>query len=723
MSNRFLLTTLVLLGTLCAHSATIIRNSAPADTSQWIMFHTTLNITGNPTTNVLRIAADAKYWLWVNGEIEVREGALKRGPNPSDTYIDNLSLKHLRKGSNDITVMVWYWGRPGFSHRPSGCPGLFFDLNVDGTAYGSDASWLTTIHPSFFTPEGERPNFRLSESNIGFDARKQLSTDYSTWQHAVEVSPTDADWNNFISRPIPMWKDYGLKNYTTVERDGNRLVCSLPYNAQVTPYIRLKANAGTEIDIRTDNYFCGGTPNVCALYITRDGEQEYESPGWLNGHKVIYTIPSDAEVLEVKYRETGYDCDFAGSFVCDDNELNALWTKSQRTLYVTMRDNYMDCPDRERAQWIGDVTNELVETFYSLSPSATLLTAKCIREFADWQRADSVLFAPTPESNWNKELPMQSLAMVGLGTWNYYLGSADTITLRHVFPAFKRYMHKWQFTPDGTAIYRKGAWDWGDWGYNQDMQAMCQLWVAITFDYYARQCHILGETDEWIWATVTGSKLRSAAHSLLWDGNAFRHPQYTGNTDDRTQALAILAGIASPQEIETILPILNNTRFASPYMERYVLEAMCRAGYTSHAMTRLKERYQPMADSAYTTLWEIFDLNDMSGNGGNWSINHAWSGAPLIILSQFIAGITPLEPGFTAVKIAPQPCHLKAINATLPTAWGNVTINLDLNECTMQVNTAVPATIVAPTGFLLNDKHHALQVNAGKHKFKLRHNQ
>ncbi|MFR7465122.1 MAG: hypothetical protein ACLUVG_09725 [Phocaeicola vulgatus] len=30
-----------------------------------------------------------------------------------------------------------------------------------------------------------------------------------------------------------------------------------------------------------------------------------------------------------------------------------MWEKSQRTLYITMRDTYMDCPDRERAQWWG----------------------------------------------------------------------------------------------------------------------------------------------------------------------------------------------------------------------------------------------------------------------------------------------------------------------------------------------------------------------------------
>ncbi len=152
-----------------------------------------------------------------------------------------------------------------------------------------------------------------------------------------------------------MWKDYGLKDYNVkVERKSDTLfVAYLPYNAQVNPYIKLKAKVGEIIDIRTDNYCGGGTPNVYAEYITKNGIQEFEAWGWMNGHQVLYTIPKDVEVLELKFRETGDDTEFVGSFSCEDKFYNKLWDKSLRTLYITMRDTYMDCPDRERAQWWG----------------------------------------------------------------------------------------------------------------------------------------------------------------------------------------------------------------------------------------------------------------------------------------------------------------------------------------------------------------------------------
>ena len=107
----------------------VIRNAAPAESGQWICFRKTIRLRNKPTKNELRIATDSKYWLWVNGKLEVFEGQLKRGPNRQDTYIDVLSLKNLKRGENNIAVLVWYFGKSGFSHETTKCPGLYFDLD------------------------------------------------------------------------------------------------------------------------------------------------------------------------------------------------------------------------------------------------------------------------------------------------------------------------------------------------------------------------------------------------------------------------------------------------------------------------------------------------------------------------------------------------------------------------------------------------------------------
>ena len=46
----------------------------------WIAFQKKLDIQDVPSTLPARIAADSKYWMWINGEMAVYEGGLKRGP-------------------------------------------------------------------------------------------------------------------------------------------------------------------------------------------------------------------------------------------------------------------------------------------------------------------------------------------------------------------------------------------------------------------------------------------------------------------------------------------------------------------------------------------------------------------------------------------------------------------------------------------------------------------
>ena len=137
----------------------------------------------------------------------------------------------------------------------------------------------------------------------------------------------------------------------------------------------------------------------------------------------------------------------------------------------------------------------------------------------------------------------------------------------------------------------------------------------------------------------------------------------------------------------------------------------------NEAVERMKERYRPMADNtSYSTLWEIFDLHDMSGNGGVWSVNHAWSGAPLIVLSKYVAGIKPSEPGFKAVEISPMLCGLEKVKTVVPTGYGLLKVAIEKSCCRieMEVNSPGPVNVRAPKGYYVEGGKQELK--AGKHK-------
>lgn len=51
--------------------------------NSWIAFRRDVELKALPAVAPVCIAADTKYWLWINGECVVFEGGLKRGPTPA----------------------------------------------------------------------------------------------------------------------------------------------------------------------------------------------------------------------------------------------------------------------------------------------------------------------------------------------------------------------------------------------------------------------------------------------------------------------------------------------------------------------------------------------------------------------------------------------------------------------------------------------------------------
>ena len=145
----------------------------------WLAFRQDVKLGKVPSEVLANIAADSRYWLWINGKQVVFEGSLKRGPTPQDSYYDQIDLTpYLKKGNNQIAVLLWYFGKSGFSHTDSGKSGILFSADAIGLYSGRN--WLSRIHPAYGVCGDPKPNYRLSESSIHFDARQ----DIGKWQTA-----------------------------------------------------------------------------------------------------------------------------------------------------------------------------------------------------------------------------------------------------------------------------------------------------------------------------------------------------------------------------------------------------------------------------------------------------------------------------------------------------------------------------------------------------------
>ena len=460
----------------------------------WMCFNKKVTIEKIPDELVAHISADSKYWLYINGETVVFEGSVKRGPEKNSGYYDSIDIApYLRKGENSICALVWYWdSETSYSYSGSGQGGFIFEAENSDITIISDKSWKVKRNPAYVDSALYPPNYRLPEYSVYFDAREDisdwLSVDYDTssWENATEYSVGgEGVYGRLYPRGIPFLKDYGLKNYenskdyesyTVSKLFGEKITVDIPYNAQVTPYLKVVAPAGKKIRITTENTLIGA---VSTTYITKEGEQEFEALGWFNGEHITYKIPKGVTVVSLKYRETGYDSSFCGDFKCDDEFMNSLWQKSLRTLYVTMRDNFMDCPDRERAQWWGDVTSEMIMTMYSMDSNSYLLYQKGVEAMLSHVDDTNVLQTVVPISGDYFELPVQQLAGI-VGFLTYYEYTGDKAFVEKVYEASVNYLKLWEIGGNNLVVHREGSWDWADWGSKADMTAIENAWV-----YYA----------------------------------------------------------------------------------------------------------------------------------------------------------------------------------------------------------------------------------------------
>ncbi len=744
MQNKLILTLALILAAGMLRAQTTLPDTTktfaltcaeaqPGQPNQWIAFRKDVTLDEVPAEAIAKIAADSKYWLWVNGTLAVFEGSLKRGPNPDDSYFDEVDLApYLRKGENRITLLLWHFGKQGFSHKNSGRAQLVFDCPAAGI--GSEG-WLCRIHPAYGTAQCPPPNYRLPESSISFDARK----DIEGWQTGslegfAPAQAVESSLGALHLRPIPQWKDFGIKKLKFETRRGatcDTVIARLPHNMQMTPILQVRdEQGGHRILIETDHAFIGSTENLRAEYITRAGAQTYESLGWLNGLKLILTVEHGATVTGLKYRETGYDTWPEGHFSCSDPFYNRFWEKGLRTIYVNARDTFFDCPERERAQWWGDIVVILNECFYTYSTSLHALVRKGIRELCDWQKADGSLYAPVPAGNWIKELPVQSLAAVSrYGLWSYYMNTGDWETVEHCYPAVRKYLDCYTIGPDGLTEYRTAGWNWGDWGDNRDMHLLQTTWYCIALDGAIRMARLLDQPED---ATRWEERLdgvRKALNDVCWTGAGYRHPAYDGETDDRVQALAVLGGVAGPDKFDALLEVFKKEEHASCFMEKYVMEALFEMGHGDYALERASRRYDFMVNHPdYDTLFESWEVGVKDWRCG--SVNHAWTGAPLAVLPTKMFGLYPLEAGWKRFAACPDPIIFDRCELDFPTVTGTVKMSLRKKRgrivwC-LDVPEGTTAAVIIPWAFTKASVDRTpcsaqeLTLGQGKHKIRLK---
>jgi alpha-L-rhamnosidase len=175
---------------------------------------------------------------------------------------------------------------------------------------------------------------------------------------------------------------------------------------------------------------------------------------------------------------------------------------------------------------------------------------------------------------------------------------------------------------------------------------------------------------------------------ILWTGTSYRSPEFKGVTDDRGHAWAVLSGLAKQQHYSSIKEVFNTSFNSSPYMEKYVLEALFMMNDADAALNRMKRRYQKMVESPLSTLWEGWGIGNEGYGGGSY--NHGWSGGPLTLLMEYVGGVSPLEPGFSKFQVMPQAGYLNNASASFESVKGTIRSSFEKNSKGIEVKVTIP---------------------------------
>jgi len=503
----------------------------------------------------------------------------------------------------------------------------------------------------------------------------------------LTVHSQNSTEGGIIHRPL---KDYGLKDYVNItktlphsENSTWTLVCELPYNAQFQPWIEVESPSGKTILFDSTN------PLVPAIqttqqYTTKSGVQTYEVPNWISGEGARYTIPAGVTVRGVKFHETGYDTSLAGSFRCNDNDYNVLWQKAARTAYLCMREHYMDCPDRERSEWLGDAVLEMEEGFYTFDANSTSI-------------AKNLLL-----SKQINNLPGQNLIAHGeFGEWTYYMYTGDLATISTIYSSTKEYLERYQLDANGLPVHRTEGWDWYDWGVgttDAEVIQVAEYYTAI--NALKKMAKVTGHMDDVSALDTRINSIKTNFDKAFWKGDGYR----SGNDlDERANAMALVAGLADSSRWSAIGKVLETRMNCGPYFERWVLEALCRMNKPDKALLRMYNRYKLQINSGFTTLWEYIERSfeetpAYSIDSDEYlSLNHAWN-TPNLILSKFIAGVAPEAPGWSTYHVFPQEAFLTSIKVKVPTGKGMIQVDIQKNGKQYKIELTSPPNTLAIVG-------------------------
>lgn len=433
------------------------------------------------------------------------------------------------------------------------------------------------------------------------------------------------------------------------------------------------------------------------------GEVEYEPFHWRTFWFIGLRIgPGEQRVnlTAADFRYTTYPVELAARFGCNRPEYAEIWEMCWRTLRLCSHETFEDCPYYEQLHYLGDARLEALTHMYLTGD--TNYVRRSIAIYRNSSRWDGLVESRPPSAD-PQIIPYFALLWVLMleDFWDF-AGETEREFLRTCLHAM-----------DGTLVYFRNRlrddglvghvdpWNMVDngpgWvrGEPPALVAGESSYLTMLFILAARTGARLHRevghpADAARWEALVGEltpKMRDAA----WDEGEGLFLEAPGRPDYRksrhTQIMAILSGVAAPEQIDRIRPRLSGDEalISTKLMQSfYLARALEATGAYGELHERVLAPWHEMRALHLSTCAEY-----LPGR----SDCHAWSSWPALEFVRSVLGVRPGRPGFTEVVVAPQTDGLTHANGSVPTPAGPVEVSWTREGTLVRVEAKAPAGV------------------------------
>ncbi|WP_420888781.1 family 78 glycoside hydrolase catalytic domain [Cohnella candidum] len=676
-------------------------------------FRKTFDLETLPKRAMLRISADDYYKLYVNGRFV--------GQGPAQGYPFHYPFNEwdltgfLIGGRNAIAVHAYYQGLVNRAYNSGDLRmGMIAELRTEqGLLLVSDPTWKFRRAEQF-----------KSSGTVGYDTQFLENIDQRlclpNWQAPSFADETwgfaavkrDADYV-LVPQSTPALSVY-RKAPASVHQvaDGHYRI---DFGEEVTGQFEMKARGepGQQVELfygeelesdgQRVKYEMRCNCRYAETWTLSGGDDtlepfEYKAFRYVEVIGPASAIRPDSFAAIVRHYPLDEE---ACVFESEDTLLQRIWDISKLGVQLCAQENYVDCPSREKGQYLGD--NTVIGHTHLYIRGDSRLFKKAIRDFALSAQVCQGLLAVAP-GNYMQEIadfslqwPMQLL--------NYYQYSGDIEFLREMHPVaegvlsyFRKYARE-----DGLLENVREKWNLVDWpenlrdGYDFPLTRPVGDGCHNVINALYLGCIQTVQAIRDILGIAYVDVLPALKESFL---AAFYRPiakSFADSTESDHASLhanifPLLFGIAPAESVDAIVSLIERKRLScGVYMSYFLLKALAAHGRTRlvyELITCEDERsWANMVREGATSCFEAWGKEQK----WNTSLCHGWASAPIPLLIEEVIGLKPIQPGWSEIRFAPDiPEGMKDFRLRFQTPNGTIQVEYTQGKLLLQTPEGIP---------------------------------